>query len=141
MKSITDFLVSIAQNSAFLRKESNGIIVDADGQEVCALKKSNIESMLEFAVPKSSRKAIFKEGLLDTGLLLYAPGQSSPDHMHADIDELFYVVSGEGTVRINNEDFLVKEKDIVFSPTGEMHGFYNTSSSNWVVLQVKAKIK
>lgn len=102
--------------------------------------KSNIESMLDFANNKSSRKAIFKEGLLDTGLLLYAPGQSTPDHKHADIDEVFYVVSGAGTVRINNEDFLLKEKDILYSPNGEIHGFYNTSPSNWVVLQIKAKI-
>lgn len=102
--------------------------------------KSNIKSLLEFTHNKSSRKAIFKEGLLDTGLLLYAPGQSTPDHKHADIDEVFYVVSGEGTVRINNEDFLLKEKNILFSPNGETHGFYNTSTSNWVVLQIKAKI-
>ncbi|MDF2923299.1 MAG: cupin protein [Paenibacillaceae bacterium] len=105
------------------------------------MRKDNIESMLEFAVKKSSRKAIFKEGLLDTGLLLYAPGQSTPDHKHADIDEVFYVVSGEGTVRINNEDFLLKEKDILFSPNGEIHGFYNTSPHNWVVLQIKAQLK
>ncbi len=101
---------------------------------------SNMEGLLETAVTKSSRKAIFKEGLLDTGLLLYAPGQSTPDHKHADIDEVFYVISGEGTVRINNENFLLKEKDILFSPNGETHGFYNTSPSNWVVLQIKAKI-
>lgn len=96
--------------------------------------------MLDFANNRSSRKAIFKEGLLDTGLLLYAPGQSTPDHQHADIDEVFFVVSGEGTVRINNEDFLLKENDILYSPNGEIHGLYNTSPSNWVVLQIKAKI-
>lgn len=102
--------------------------------------KGNVESMLEFAATRSSRKAIFKEGLLDTGLLLYAPGQSTPDHKHVDIDEVFYVVSGEGTVRINGEDLLLKEKDILYSPNGESHGFYNTSPANWVVLQIKAKI-
>lgn len=97
--------------------------------------------MFEYSVGKSTRKAIFKEGLLDTGLLLYAPGQSTPDHKHADIDEIFYVVSVEGTVRINNEDFLLKEQDILYSPAGEVHGFYNTSPGNWAVLQMKAKIK
>jgi mannose-6-phosphate isomerase-like protein (cupin superfamily) len=96
--------------------------------------------MLELANSKSSRKAIFKEGPLDTGLLLYAPGQSTPDHKHADIDEVFYVVAGEGTVRINNEEFLLKEKDVLYSPLGEVHGFYNTSPRNWVVLQIKVKV-
>ena len=101
------------------------------------MEKININDILDFAVEKSARKAIFKEGQLDTGLLLYAPGQTTPDHKHSDIDEVFYVISGEGTITINNEEVLVKEKDIIFSPNGETHGFNNTSSDNWVVLQIK----
>jgi quercetin dioxygenase-like cupin family protein len=101
------------------------------------MKKINISDILEFAAEKSARKAIFKEGRLDTGLLLYAPGQITPDHKHTDIDEVFYVISGEGTIRIDKEEILLKERDIIFSPKGETHGFYNTSSSDWVVLQIK----
>ncbi len=101
------------------------------------MEKININDILDFAAEKSARKVIFKEGQLDTGLLLYAPGQTTPDHKHSDIDEVFYVISGEGTITINNEEVLVKEKDIIFSPNGETHGFNNTSSDNWVVLQIK----
>lgn len=101
------------------------------------MKKININDILDFAADKSARKAIFKEGQFDTGLLLYAPGQTTPDHKHSDIDEVFYVISGEGTITINNEEMHVKEKDIIFSPNGETHGFNNTSSDNWVVLQIK----
>lgn len=101
------------------------------------MKKINIGDILDFATEKSARKAIFKEGQLDIGLLLYAPGQTTPDHKHSDIDEVFYVISGEGTITINNEEMLLKEKDIIFSPNGETHGFNNTSSTNWVVLQIK----
>ncbi len=101
------------------------------------MEKININDILDFAAEKSARKAIFKEGQLDTGLLLYAPGQTTPDHKHSDIDEVFYVISGEGTITINNEEVLVKEKNIIFSPNGETHGFNNTSSDNWVVLQIK----
>ncbi len=104
------------------------------------MNKINIDDILDFAAEKSARKAIFKEGKLDTGLLLYAPGQTTPDHKHSDIDEVFYVISGEGTITINNEKILLKEKDIIFSPNGETHGFKNTSSANWVVLQIKIDI-
>ncbi|WP_027631282.1 cupin domain-containing protein [Ruminiclostridium cellobioparum] len=104
------------------------------------MNKINIDDILDFATEKSARKAIFKEGRLDTGLLLYAPGQTTPDHKHSDIDEVFYVISGEGTITINNEEMLLKEKDIIFSPNGETHGFKNTSSNNWVVLQIKIDI-
>lgn len=101
------------------------------------MEKINIDGILDFATARSARKAIFKEGHFDTGLLLYAPGQTTPEHKHSDIDEIFYVISGEGTITINNEEVLVKEKDIIFSPSGETHGFNNTSSNNWVVLQIK----
>ncbi|WP_313561602.1 cupin domain-containing protein [Ruminiclostridium cellobioparum] len=104
------------------------------------MNKINIDDILDFATEKSARKAIFKEGRLDTGLLLYAPGQTTPDHKHSDIDEVFYVISGEGTITINNEEMLLKEKDIIFSPNGETHGFKNTSSNNWAVLQIKIDI-
>lgn len=104
------------------------------------MNKINIDDILDFATEKSARKAIFKVGRLDTGLLLYAPGQTTPDHKHSDIDEVFYVISGEGTITINNEEMLLKEKDIIFSPNGETHGFKNTSSNNWVVLQIKIDI-
>lgn len=87
------------------------------------MKKINIGDILDFTTEKSARKAIFKEGQLDTGLLLYAPGQTTPDHKHSDIDEVFYVISGEGKITINNEEMLLKEKDIIFSPNGETHGF------------------
>lgn len=104
------------------------------------MKKLNIGDILDFSTDKSARKAIFKEGQLDTGLLLYAPGQTTPDHKHSDIDEVFYVISGEGTITINKEKIPVKENDIIFSPNGETHGFYNTSAGNWVVLQIKIDI-
>ena len=104
------------------------------------MNKINIGEIIDFSSEKSARKAIFKEGNLDTGLLLYAPGQTTPDHKHSDIDEVFYVISGEGTITINNEEMLLKEKDIIFSPNGETHGFNNTSSTNWVVLQIKINI-
>jgi mannose-6-phosphate isomerase-like protein (cupin superfamily) len=101
------------------------------------MQKINIEDILEFSMDKSARKGIFKEGPLDTGLLLYAPGQTTPDHKHTDIDEVFYVISGSGTITINNEPVSVKEKDIIYSPHDELHGFQNTTSSNWAVLQIK----
>lgn len=102
------------------------------------MKKINVNSLLDFSNEKSVRKALTHEGSkLDTGLLLYAPGQSTPEHIHKDMDEVFYVVEGEGILTINGEEFTLKEKDIILSPRGEGHGFFNRSSSNLVVLQVK----
>lgn len=102
------------------------------------MKKFNVDSLLDFSDAKPVRKALAHEdSTLDTGLLLYAPGQSTPEHTHKDMDEVFYIVEGEGVVTINGKEFTLKEKDIILSPRGEGHGFFNTSSGNLVVLQVK----
>ncbi|SFL34716.1 cupin domain-containing protein [Pelosinus propionicus] len=102
------------------------------------MEKINVNSLLDFSNEKSVRKALTHEGSkLDTGLLLYAPGQNTPEHTHKDMDEVFYVVEGEGILTINGKEFILKEKDIILSPRGEGHGFFNTSTGNLVVLQVK----
>lgn len=102
------------------------------------MKKINVDALLDFSAEKSVRKALAHEGSkLDTGLLLYAPGQSTPEHTHIDMDEVFYVVEGEGILTINGEEFTLQAKDIILSPRGEGHGFFNKSLRNLVVLQVK----
>ncbi len=101
------------------------------------MDKLNLETLLTFSAEKSTRKALFTEGELDLGLLLYKPGQTTPDHKHSDIDEFFYIISGQGTITIDHQPIEVKEKDIIFSPRCELHGFQNTSSSDWIVLQIK----
>jgi quercetin dioxygenase-like cupin family protein len=104
------------------------------------VEKINLVDMLEFNTEKSIRKGIFKAGDLDTGLLLYAPGQTTPDHRHSDIDEIFYVVLGNGIITINNEALEIKQEDVILSLHGETHGFYNNSKSNLVVLQIKSSL-
>lgn len=102
------------------------------------MKKINIDALLEFSLEKSVRKALgHEDSKLDVGVLLYAPGQTTPEHTHKEMDEVFYVVEGGGLLTINGEEFVLKEKDIILSPRGEGHGFYNTSSENLVVLQIK----
>jgi quercetin dioxygenase-like cupin family protein len=61
------------------------------------MKKISVNSLLDFSQEKSVRKALAHEGSkLDVGLLLYSPGQTTPEHTHQDMDEVFYVVEGEG---------------------------------------------
>ncbi|BCJ93508.1 hypothetical protein acsn021_10770 [Anaerocolumna cellulosilytica] len=101
------------------------------------MKKVNITSILKSVSVKNNRTEIFKEGTLDIGLLQYAPGQTTPDHKHSDLDEVFYILSGEGTITINKEPTALKEYDVIYSPRGEFHGFNNTSTKDLIVLQIK----
>ena len=97
------------------------------------MKILNINTIAE----KTMRKALFTEGTIDTGILFYEPGETMTPHKHSNLDEIFYVVSGEGIININGEDISIKENDVILSPKEESHGFTNNGDVKLVILQVK----
>ncbi|MEG0364096.1 MAG: cupin domain-containing protein [Erysipelotrichales bacterium] len=99
-----------------------------------------LKDALNFREDTSARQPLFSTSNLDTALLLYKPNQTTPDHTHKDLDEVFYVISGEGTITINDVPHFIKEGDTVFSPRDKKHGFNNTSDKDWVVMQIKLSV-
>jgi uncharacterized cupin superfamily protein len=64
-----------------------------------------------------------------------APGEiSCPFHSHAAQWELFYVVSGTGTVRLQEEKQTVQAGDAILHPPGEAHQITNTGGEDLVYL-------
>ena len=103
------------------------------------MNKFNVEELKEFSHDKRVRKTLSKEGRFEMDLIFYEPNQSSPEHVHKHQDEIFYVVSGEGTMIINGKAIAVKEKDIILTPSGTTHGLINDSSSRLTLLFIKNK--
>lgn len=97
----------------------------------------NIGELTHQALEMRPRIGLFKEKGYDSGLLIYKPGDKTPSHKHDNIDEIFYILAGEGTISVDDAVAHVKEGDVILSPAGENHGFENHGSSNWMVLQVK----
>lgn len=89
---------------------------------------------------KTKRKALFTEGTMDSGILFYEPGETMTPHKHSNLDEIFYVVSGEGIITIDGKDISIKENDVILSPNEESHGFTNNGDKKLVILQVKNTI-
>lgn len=96
----------------------------------------NINAITE----KTKRKSLFTEGTMDSGILFYEPGETMTPHKHSNLDELFYVVSGEGIITIDGKDISIKENDVILSPNEESHGFTNNGDKKLVILQVKNTI-
>ncbi|WML32715.1 cupin domain-containing protein [Clostridium sp. OS1-26] len=96
----------------------------------------NINAITE----KTKRKALFTEGTMDSGILFYEPGETMTPHKHSNLDEIFYVVSGEGIITIDGKDISIKENDVILSPNEESHGFTNNGDKKLVILQVKNTI-
>ena len=61
------------------------------------------------------------------------PGEiSCPFHSHAAQWELFYIVRGSGTVRLEGETLAVRPGDTIMHPPGEEHQITNTSNEELV---------
>jgi uncharacterized cupin superfamily protein len=66
-----------------------------------------------------------------------------PRHAHHANEEMFYVVSGEGTYRVGNEIFPVREGDVISAPAGDAssaHQIVNTSGGELRYLAFSTRI-
>lgn len=50
---------------------------------------------------------------------------NGPPHQHAKKEQIFFVVSGAGTIKVGDESFTVKPHDLIFVPTGVTHQTIN----------------
>lgn len=64
------------------------------------------------------------------------PGDSIPAHS-VPVDVFFYVVSGEGSLKIGDEESIVRETDIIVCPPNTMMSLKADRNSRFVVLNVK----
>ena len=59
------------------------------------------------------------------------PGDSEGAHVHEGghaLEEIYYFLSGDGTMWADGEEFPVTAGDAVMAPAGSDHGFRNTGS-------------
>lgn len=59
--------------------------------------------------------------LTEVGLNVWYAGLEGPPHFHDGKEQVFLVISGNGTVTVAGESFRVKPNDLVYIPTGAMH--------------------
>jgi mannose-6-phosphate isomerase-like protein (cupin superfamily) len=67
---------------------------------------------------------------------IVAPGGGAPLHVHADLDDSFYLVSGRLAMRCGDESFLVEPGGYVSLPHGVPHTFRVVGGEPAVMLQV-----
>lgn len=61
------------------------------------------------------------------GVLQLQPGEEDTQAPH-DTDELYYVVRGDGFLKINNKDYQVSEGKVFFVPKDVEHFFFGNKS-------------
>ena len=62
------------------------------------------------------------------GLTIIDPSSQSNPHRHEEAEEVFYVISGEGRIRVGESVFDVFPGSCVFAPPNQEHQLINTGS-------------
>ena len=74
--------------------------------------------------------------------IVLEPGKKAwPYHLHYGQEELFIIISGQGTIRYNDEEYPVKSGDVIYTPPGEetAHQIVNTSKEQLKYLALSTK--
>lgn len=63
------------------------------------------------------------------------PGARAPLHVHTDVDDSFYLISGELVLRCGDDTFVARAGDYVSLPKGVPHSLGNSGTEEAVLLQ------
>jgi mannose-6-phosphate isomerase-like protein (cupin superfamily) len=63
------------------------------------------------------------------------PGATAPLHVHHDVDDSFYLLSGQLAMRCGDDTFVVNAGDYVSLPKGVPHALSNVGTGEAVLLQ------
>ncbi|KYH42808.1 MAG: cupin domain-containing protein [Candidatus Bathyarchaeota archaeon B63] len=68
------------------------------------------------------------------------PGGTNQIHVHEDVEQVYIVLRGRGTVQVGDEKAEVKAGDAVFLPAKVPHGFVNTGDKPAVLLLIGTRV-
>jgi mannose-6-phosphate isomerase-like protein (cupin superfamily) len=102
-----------------------------EGKLLCRWKRSSSKAGQGKALSLRGTQVAYKaEGQRPAGGPTFleftaAPGFNTGDHIHRQIEEIFYVVEGEFQIRAGDRSLRAKPGDFVLVPPGVPHGFAN----------------
>lgn len=71
--------------------------------------------------------------------VILEPGEAPPLHVHPDVEQVFYILEGEGTMAVgaDADEFVeLRVGDFVRTPPGTPHAVHCTGSSRFVYLSI-----
>jgi mannose-6-phosphate isomerase-like protein (cupin superfamily) len=78
------------------------------------------------AAPDRYAAEVLRSDLLSVGLYLVPAGGVDDQTPHLE-DEVYYAVSGRGTLRVGSEDHPVRQGTLLFVPAAEVHFFHDVT--------------
>jgi len=68
------------------------------------------------------------------------PGGDNKRHVHDRIEQVYFVLEGEGIVEVGDEKRRVKAWDVVYLPPKVPHAFYNDTDKPCVVIGIGTQV-
>ena len=70
--------------------------------------------------------------------IIYPTGKTT-GHAHDDMEEVYYILTGEGKMVVGDDEFTIKAGDAFYVPFGEFHVTYNTGIQPMSILWVTGR--
>ena len=77
---------------------------------------------------------------IDHRISAYRPKGFVAPHTHRIQEQIYHILEGEGLVRIDGVDRVVRRHDVVFVPPGVEHALYNTGLEQLVFLVITSPV-
>ena len=98
----------------------------------------NVASRAAFFPDKMGKADLLWSERLLAGLNCFEPGQEHALHTHPGQDKLYYVVEGQGIVRVGEDETSISAGDLVLAKTGEPHSLRNSGPQRLIVMAIMA---
>ncbi|MHB1253510.1 MAG: dimethylsulfonioproprionate lyase family protein [Candidatus Humimicrobiaceae bacterium] len=77
---------------------------------------------------------------LTLGHTIIYPTGTTTGHMHDDMEEVYYVVMGEGTMVVDKDEYEITQGDALYVPPGVFHTTKQSGNLPLIVVWVTCKI-
>jgi len=92
------------------------------------MQSIEVLSAKTFAGEKMQKVSLFDTANCFCDLYCLNPGQSQKPHSHAGADTIYYVLEGDATIQVGDEEQVLGPGRIVLAPSEVVHGVRNASS-------------
>lgn len=96
---------------------------------VRSMEKQTLIEAKQFDESRFTKINVIKTNRSVAFVLNFLPGQEMKPHNHPNRELYLYVMDGEGTFMLDNEELEVKQGDVLLCTAEEQLGFKNTSEN------------
>jgi mannose-6-phosphate isomerase-like protein (cupin superfamily) len=98
--------------------------------------KTNIEQ--DTIENENYRKVLFTGEKMQLVVMSLKAGEDIPLEVHNDIDQFLRIEKGQASVKIGEEEFNLKDDDVIIIPAGNKHYVKNTGESDLKLYSIYA---